>query len=86
MAVPAGISSAIASMQADAVVVALAFAVAALSVVAIKFLRRASGGSSGSFGAQDFVSGVNYRGGASTLGGYKPAFLNYTESGNSLWR
>lgn len=39
--VPAGISTAIATMQADGVTVATAFVVAAIAVAAIKFLRSA---------------------------------------------
>jgi hypothetical protein len=39
--VPAGITSAIATMQADGVTVATAFVVAAIAVAAIKFLRSA---------------------------------------------
>jgi hypothetical protein len=40
-AVPAGITTAIADMQADGVTVATAFVIAAIAVAAIKFLRSA---------------------------------------------
>jgi len=40
-AVPAGVTTAIADMQADGVTVATAFVIAAIAVAAVKFLRSA---------------------------------------------